>query len=179
MLPKIISKNHRGFVHNRQIIDNVIVIQEAIHSSMQRKEKGIIIKLDMANAFDKVSLPYLMDALKNFGFSKDVIEVIQANISNPWIKPLINGRPSDFFQSTRGCPLSPFLYIIMVETLSRVIEKQRRERNITGLQISRGVKSNNHSLFADDTLLLGGASSIIARRFKKVLEDFLQVSGGS
>jgi len=40
------------------------------------------------------------------------------------------------------------------------------------------VKTINHSLFADDTLLLGGASTIIARRFKKVLDDFLQVSSG-
>lgn len=71
----------------------------------------------MFNAFDRVSLPYLMAAVKKFGFSKDIIEVIQASISDPWIAPLINRRPSEFFQSTRGlrqgCPLSPFLYIIM------------------------------------------------------------------
>jgi len=76
VLPEIISENQGSFVPNRQIIDNVIFIQEAIHSSMQRKEKGIIIKLDMANAFDRVRLPYLMVALKKSGFSKDIIEVI-------------------------------------------------------------------------------------------------------
>lgn len=136
----------------------------------------------MVNAFDRVILPYLMVALKKFGFSKDKIVVIQASISDPLITPLINRRPSDFFQSMsslrQGCTLSPFLYIIMEETLRRAIEKQRRERNITGLQISRDVKSINHSLFTDDTFLLGGASSIISRIFKKVLEDFLHVSWG-
>lgn len=39
VLPDIISKHQGGFVPNRQIITNVIVVQEAIHSSMQRKEK--------------------------------------------------------------------------------------------------------------------------------------------
>lgn len=66
----------------------------------------------------------------------------------------------------------------MAETLSRALEKQRKERNITGLIIAKGVKTINHSLFADDTLLLGGASTIIARRLKKILDEFLQVSGG-
>jgi hypothetical protein len=42
----------------------------------------------------------------------------------------------------------------------------------------RGVKSLNHSQFIDDTLFLGGASQIIALRFKQVLDSFLDASGG-
>lgn len=76
VLLKIISENWGGFALSRQIIDNVIVVQEAIHSSIQRKEKGIIIKLDMANSFSWVNLPYLMVVLKKFRFSKEIIEVI-------------------------------------------------------------------------------------------------------
>jgi len=102
VLPTIISENQGGLVPNRQIIDNVIIVQEVVHSSMQRKEKGIIIKLDIANAFDRVSLPYLMAVLKKLEFSREITEVIQACISTPWIAPLINGRPNEFFQSTRG-----------------------------------------------------------------------------
>jgi len=55
----------------------------------------------------------------------------------------------------------------MAETLSKALEKQIKERNITGLRIAKRVKTINHSLFAGDTLLLGGASTIITRRFKK------------
>jgi len=36
-LLEIISENQGGFVPSRQIIDNVIIVQEAIHSSVQRK----------------------------------------------------------------------------------------------------------------------------------------------
>lgn len=181
VLPEIISENQGGFVPNRLIIDNVMVVQEAIHSSMKRKEKGIIIKLDMANAFDRVSLPYLRAILNKFSFSKEIIEVIKACITDPWITPLINGIPIEFFQSSRGlrqgCPLFPFLYIIMTDTLSRTLDTKRQERTLTGLQISKGIKSINHSLFADDTLLLGGSSCIIAKRLKKIIDNFLEVSG--
>jgi hypothetical protein len=35
-------------------MDNIVLGQEAIHSSKKNKEKGMAIKLDMANAFDRV-----------------------------------------------------------------------------------------------------------------------------
>jgi len=50
---------------------------------MLRKEKGLIIKLDMANSFERVSHPYLMVVLQKLGFSRDIMEVIQACISTP------------------------------------------------------------------------------------------------
>eukprot|EP00253_Pinus_taeda_P009099 PITA_09099 len=59
ILPSLISENQGGFVPRRHITDNVILIQEAIHNSMSRKEKGMIFKLDMANAFDRVSHTFL------------------------------------------------------------------------------------------------------------------------
>eukprot|EP00253_Pinus_taeda_P022784 PITA_22784 len=182
LLPIIISENQGGFVPKRQIIDNVILIQEAIHSSLNKGERGMIIKLDMANAFDRVDHSFLRAALKKFGFSSNIVSIISGCISNSWTAPLINGRPRNFFRSSRGlrqgCPLSPFLYIIMAETLSVHLENLRLKREITGICIERGIKEINHSLFADDTLLIGGASSLMARRFKRVMDAFLQVSGG-
>lgn len=97
---------------NRHILDNIMIVQEAHHSSVSRKEQDIIIKLDMENTFDRVNLSFLSIVLKNFGFSSEIIEVIRACIVGPWIAPLTNERPSEFFQSPRGlrqgCPLSPF-----------------------------------------------------------------------
>eukprot|EP00253_Pinus_taeda_P032656 PITA_32656 len=182
LLPSIISENRGGFVPKRQIIDNVILIQEAIHSSLIKGERGMIIKLDMANAFDRVDHSFLSAALRKFGFSSKAVDIIRGCISDPWTAPLINGRLGNSFKSTRGlrqgCPLSPFLFIIMAETLSIHLEDLRLKREIVGVSIERGLKEINHSLFADDTLLIGGASSLMARRFKRVLDAFLQASGG-
>eukprot|EP00253_Pinus_taeda_P001849 PITA_01849 len=182
LLPHLILENQGGFVPRRQIMDNVILIQEAIHNSISRKERGMIIKLDMANAFDTVNHHFLREVLRKFGISNNFISIIMECISHPWTAPLINGRPSSYFRSSRGlrqgCPLSPFLYIIMVETLSIDLEKLCKKKEITGISIERGIKEINHSLFADDTLLIGGASSLMAKRFKKTLVTFLTTSGG-
>jgi hypothetical protein len=52
MLPAIIPEKQRGFIKGRHITDNIILVQEVIHSSMQWGVKGIIVKLDLANDFD-------------------------------------------------------------------------------------------------------------------------------
>lgn len=65
-LPRLISSSQGGFVEGRHILDNVIQVQETIHSSKQRKEKGMIIKLDMANAFDRVNRTFLSKVLLSF-----------------------------------------------------------------------------------------------------------------
>ena len=52
ILPRIILESQGGFIKGRKILDNIILVQEAIHSSFHRKEKGMVIKLDLANAFD-------------------------------------------------------------------------------------------------------------------------------
>eukprot|EP00253_Pinus_taeda_P007045 PITA_07045 len=182
ILPSLISENQGGFVPKRQITDNVILIQEAIHSSLARNERGMIIKLDMANAFDRVNHSFLQAVLKKFGISEFFTSRVMECISYNWTAPLINGRPCNTFQSSRGlrqgCPLSPFLYIIMAETLSLHLENKRKLKEIIGVEIVRGTKGINLSLFANDTLLIGGASSLMAKRFKNILDLFLQASGG-
>ena len=83
-----------------------IQVQEYIHSSFLRKEKGMIIKQDMKNASDQVNLPFLYDVLVSFGFCLEFVNLIKACTNKPWIAPLVNGRPIDFFKATRGEALS-------------------------------------------------------------------------
>ena len=82
----------------------------------------MIVKLDLANAFDKVQLNFLFAVMLNLGFHPHLISWIRACISGPWIAPLINGRPTNFFHASRGlrqgCPLSPLLYVIQASVLS-------------------------------------------------------------
>lgn len=182
LLPSLISENQGGFLANRHISDSILLVQEAIHSSLNRKEKGFILKLDLANAFDRVSHSFLFAVLSKLGFNDSFICMVKACISNPWISPLINGRPCTAFQSSRGlrqgCPLSPYLFILMAESLSKALDYNRRAGLITGIKFAHGTKNINHSQFADDTLLMGGASTIIARRFKRILDQFMECSGG-
>eukprot|EP00253_Pinus_taeda_P004415 PITA_04415 len=183
LLKRVISSSQGGFVEGRHILDNVIQVQETIHSSKQRKEKGMVIKLDMANAFDRVNQSFLSKVLLSFGFSSTFVQLIKACIDNPWIAPLVNGRPTNFFKAKRGirqgCPLSPYLYILMADSLSRKLNAERGSGMLPGLKTTTGTEPSNHALFADDSLLLGGASTRIARAFDKVLRRYCRVTGAA
>eukprot|EP00253_Pinus_taeda_P019656 PITA_19656 len=180
LLKRLISPSQGGFVEGRHILDNVIQVQETIHSSKKRNEKGMLIKLDMANAFDRVDRTFLSKVLLSFGFSIHFVHLIKACINNPWIAPLVNGRPSNFFQAQRGirqgCPLSPFLYILMEDSLSRKLTAERLNGNISSLKPSHGADALNHALFADNSLLLSEASTKIAKAIDSVLRSYCKAS---
>lgn len=52
-----------------------------------------------------------------------------------------------------------------------------QDQEINGLSIARGVKSINHALFVDDTLLLGNTTLSSTFKFKATLDVFSKASG--
>ena len=98
----------------------------------------MLIKNDMANAFDRVKLSFLYKVLYSFVFSSAFINLIKACMNKAWIAPSVNGRSTNFFQATRGlrqgCPLSPFLYILMADTLSRKLTTGKNDGIILGIK---------------------------------------------
>ena len=119
--------------------------------------------------------------MQKFGFASDFISWVRACISKPWIAPLVNGRAAPFFQATRGlrqgCLLSPLLYAIQASVLSFQLDSTRHDQDLPGIKMARGIKDINHAQFTDDTILLGGASNIIAQQFKTELNRYCLASG--
>lgn len=131
ILSKLIPESQGGFIQGRQIVDNYMLVQAAIHSSMSRKEKDIVFKLDLANGFDRVKHSFLLKVLHEFGFGENFINQIRACISEPWISPSINDRATNFFKATRGlkqgCPLSPLLFFLQASVLNFYLDKKMME----------------------------------------------------
>ena len=73
---------------------------------------------------------------------------------------LVNGSPHGLFGSSRricqGDPLSLLLFVIVMEALSKMMEKAVGEGLLVGFLVGRKGRNNiliSHSLFADDTLI--------------------------
>ena len=121
---------------------------------------SVICKLDIEKAYDNVSWDFLMTILERMGFPLKWRKWVYSCISTVHFSVLVNGEATGFFPSTRGLrqgdPLSPLLFILVMETLSRLIIKATEVGFLKGIHIN-GSRSDDvlvsHLLFADDTLI--------------------------
>ena len=63
MLPFLISPEQVGFVEGRQILDGIILVHETIHWVKNRKFQGMLLKLDLSKAYDKLNWNLLAGVL--------------------------------------------------------------------------------------------------------------------
>jgi hypothetical protein len=182
-LHKIISPLQSAFVPKRNIQDNSIIAHELLHSFNLKRGKGgfMFLKMDMEKAFDKMEWKLILSIMKHLGFHDTWLQWIQTCISSPSFSILLNGSPFGLFSPSRGLrqgdPLSPFLFIMGSELLSRLLLKEERLGKIKGMKIARLSSAINHLLFADDLLLFGKASLLEAASIKACLDTYCSWSG--
>lgn len=123
-----------GYVEGRKILDNIIQAHEMVHSLITNKQVGMIMQLDIAKAYDKLSWSYISAILKAYGFDYNWIKWVMALVTTTSCSILLNGSPSKTFKPSRGMKqgylLSHFLFILMMEGLSRAIRDAKEEGRI-------------------------------------------------
>nr|XP_016481434.1 PREDICTED: uncharacterized protein LOC107802438 [Nicotiana tabacum] len=77
ILPFLISSNQSDFVNGRSIFENILLTQEIINNIRLRgKPANVVIKPDMAKAYDRVSWKYLMHVLRKMKFAECFINMV-------------------------------------------------------------------------------------------------------
>ena len=133
LLNRTISAQQLGFLKDRQITEPVGITQEILHSIKTKNSNVMVLKLDLVKAFDRVNWTFLRLPLLQIGLPLIGVNWIMGCVTNACFVVLVNGTPFDFFPASRGirqgCPLSPLLFILVIESLSRIIlDAQLKER---------------------------------------------------
>eukprot|EP00965_Chrysotila_dentata_P104724 3459002-Pleurochrysis_carterae.AAC.1 len=117
-------------------------------------EEGLLVFLDLEKAFDRCSWNYLRTALRKLRFHKNYckwIDLLYDDNNCPKRRIIANGHLSEPFRITQGtaqgCPLSPLLFLVIVEGFTRSVQQDTR---IQGIKIGEMHSKIRH--FADDTI---------------------------
>jgi hypothetical protein len=93
---------------------------------------------------------------------------------------LLNGEATEFFKSGRGlrqgCPLSPLLFILVMEGLSLLLKEGQSDGKMTGIKVSRTIKIL-HILFVDDVIIMSNATMSEWWEIDKIIKLFCSASG--
>ncbi|VFQ69024.1 unnamed protein product [Cuscuta campestris] len=181
IIPKLISQEQAAFQVGKNITEHVLMVKEMVHILSAKGRGGnCIIKLDLSKAFDKLSWTYLDAVLTKFGFSPPVVHLLMGNLRETHFSVLVNGQPQGFFSMKcrvkQGDPLSPLLFIIALEGLSRFLNHQFSLGYISQFSAGRNF-TPCHVLYADDIILFTKADSRNLLRLRELLSLFMKASG--
>ncbi|RVW54708.1 NADH dehydrogenase [ubiquinone] flavoprotein 2, mitochondrial [Vitis vinifera] len=68
VMGEVIFDSQHAFVHGRQILDAVLIANDALDSRLKDNIPGLLLKMDIEKAFDHVNWDFLMDVMSKMGF---------------------------------------------------------------------------------------------------------------
>lgn len=138
-------------------------------------------KLDLAKAYDRVDWGFLQGVLEKMGFQSIWVQWIMACVTTVHYRIKFNGELLQPFYPSRGLcqgdPLSPYLFLLVADSLSKLIKKEENLGRIEGIRICRRAPAISYLLFADDTLLFFKASTDQATNIRNLLNEFESGTG--
>jgi hypothetical protein len=148
-----IHPNQVGFIPGMQGWFNIRKSINVIHYINKLKAKNHMnISLDVEKAFDKIQHPIMIKVLERSGIQGPYLTMIKAIYSKPVANIKVNSEKLEAIPlksgTRQGCPLSPYLFNIVLEVLSRAILQQKETK---GIEI--GKEEVKISLFADDMIV--------------------------
>ncbi|GJT45441.1 RNA-directed DNA polymerase, eukaryota [Tanacetum coccineum] len=180
VLGGIVSEVQSAFVANRQILDGPFILNEVIQWCKAKKKQTLIFKVDFEKAYDSVRWDFLDDVLCKFGFGDKWRRWIQCCLQSSRGSIILNGSPTEEFEFGKGLkqgdPLSPFLFILIMESLHLSFQRVVDAGLFHGVKL-RDTVTLSHLFYADDAVFVGQWSQRNISTLTHVLKCFHKASG--
>ncbi|GJT80238.1 RNA-directed DNA polymerase, eukaryota, reverse transcriptase zinc-binding domain protein [Tanacetum coccineum] len=180
VLGDLVNEVQSAFIADRQILDGPFILNEIVQWCQSKKKQSLVFKVDFEKAFDSVRWDYLDDILRRFGFGEKWCSWIQSCLRSSRGSVIVNGSPTEEFQFHKGLkqgdPLSPFLFILVMETLHISFQRIVDAGMFKGIMLSPSLQLS-HLFYADDVIFMGQWNESNLDTIVQVLECFHRASG--
>ncbi|GJY68998.1 RNA-directed DNA polymerase, eukaryota, partial [Tanacetum coccineum] len=180
VLGDIVNEVQSAFIADRQILDGPFILNEVLQWCKVKKKQSLIFKVDFEKAYDSVQWDFLDDVLSKFGFGEKWRKWIQCCLRSSRGSIIINGSPTEEFQFCKGLkqgdPLSPFLFILIMESLHLSFQRVVDAGMFKGIKLGASVNIS-HMFYADDAVFVGQWCESNISTLVHVLECFYRASG--
>uniref|UniRef100_A0A803NKK3 Reverse transcriptase domain-containing protein n=1 Tax=Cannabis sativa TaxID=3483 RepID=A0A803NKK3_CANSA len=136
--------------------------------------------VDISKAYDTVSWDFLEDFLNAYNLPSRFIMWIMTCIRATSYSIVMNGRIQGSFKGEKGLrqgdPLSPLLFVLVMEYLTRCLQKVASCSHYRYHPMCKELKIVN-LCFADDLMLFSKGTQHSVRALKDTLEEFSAMSG--
>ncbi|XP_021763674.1 uncharacterized protein LOC110728323 [Chenopodium quinoa] len=139
-----------------------------------------MIKIDLRKAYNSVEWPFLQTVLEELGFPHSVVKWIMTCVCSVSYSVMVNGFPAKPFSAKKGLrqgdPMSPFLFALCMEYLSRCLKEMNGNPNFNFHPRCEKL-GITHMMFADDLLLFSRADSTSIQLLLQAFQKFSCASG--
>ena len=119
----------------------VLIANEVVGENRRSEEDGIVFKINFEKAYDHVDWGFLKHVLEQKGFSPKWRSWMRVCLSSTSFAILVNGSAKGWIKASRGLrqggPLSPFLFTLVVDVLSRMIFRAEKRVLAEGFLVRR------------------------------------------
>lgn len=180
IFPDAIESNQSAFIKERLLLENVLLASELVNGYHMAPTTRCAIKFDIAKAFDTVKWSFIISVLHAMDLPAQFINWIKLCISTAAFSVCINESLEGFFTSARGirqgCSLSPYLYVILSNVLSKLLNQAVEEGKFAYHPQCQEVKFT-HLSFADDILVFTNGTTASLNGVLEVLRAFAGMCG--
>ncbi|KAJ6856768.1 hypothetical protein NC651_038440 [Populus alba x Populus x berolinensis] len=180
-LVPIISPLQNAFLGGRLMADNIHLVQELLRNyERKRASPRCLMKIDFRKAFDSVQWPFLRQLLLLLGFPNRFVHLVMQCVETVSYSVSVNGNIYGFFPGMNGIrqgdPLSPYLFIVCMEYLSRMLQIATLSPSFR-FHPKCDTLGIYHLAFADDVILLSRGDRHSVSTLFQQLHTFGRTSG--
>lgn len=144
ILNSIVTPFQNAFVPGWLMADNCLIAHDMVNLIKQwtkGKHHFAALQIDMFKAYNKVDWNFLEWILNQMGILAICRQWIMQCVTTVSYSILINGEPTRRFHPScglrQGYPLSSYLFILVMDILSRMLTEGTNRGNFQGIQLSR------------------------------------------